>query len=411
MSVKLVVLLSTLLAVSIGTNIYLLKKINEQTFVQGNLYKNKTNNVIKQNDNVANNESLTPLVADNKLAVLANNYQENNKQSAEINLLIAKAEQLFFANQFIAAIDHLEQIAMINKTSSDLVNEQWLAVGKQWILNRKFSLLSSFLQAYLARFPLDEQWLQLKIDWLVAVNKPDLAMTIYYQLIANAFNRDKEESWSHQAHQLFQHHIKTLKNQKSWQSIINFSKPLIVNDIDYPPYQLALAEAYIHLNEIETAINYLENIKYGNNYTTQINALNTLIDSIVLADEGIKLTQQGQHYIVEAILNNQHTAQLMIDTGASLTVISTAFYQKLLSTDNIKTKRKLNINTAGGNETAFSITIDEFWLAGRAVYDFEVVVMDLNNFDKADGLLGMNFLQHFKFEIDQKNALLFLTPH
>ena len=139
--------------------------------------------------------------------------------------------------------------------------------------------------------------------------------------------------------------------------------------------------------------------------------MNTLIDSIVLADEGVKLTQQGQHFIVEAILNNQHTSHLMIDTGASLTVVSTAFYQQLLSTDNIKTKRKLNINTAGGNQTAFSIIINEFWLAGRVVYDFEVVVMDLDSLDKADGLLGMNFLQHFKFEIDQKNALLFLTPH
>lgn len=412
MSFKLVVLLSVLLTISIGTNIYLLKKINEHTFEQVNTFNQKVNNAFKQNDNVGiNNSQSNSVINYNDNLTLKNNSQVNAEQSEEINLLIAKAEQLFFANQFIAAIDHLEQIAVISQASSNVINEQWLTVGKQWVSNRKFSLLSSFLQAYLARFPVDEQWLQIKIEWLVAVNKPDTAINIYYDLIANAFNQEKEQLWSHQAHQLFQQHTQELKNQKAWQSIVKFSKPLLSKDVSHSPYQIALAEAYVHLNEIETAINYLESIKYADDYVSQINALYTLINSIELAEEGVKLTRNGKHFIVEAMLNNQHTSQLMIDTGASLTVISTAFYQQLLSTNAIETKRNLNINTAGGNKTAFSVIIDEFWLAGRVVYDFEVVVMDLDGLDKADGLLGMNFLQHFKFELDQKNSLLFLTPH
>lgn len=411
LNIKLVILLSILLTLSIGTNIHLLQKINKHPKNNHNKAKLTRNNIIKANkdlsdapfnNTISNNDTVQQPLAPTLV---------DSSQTAEINLLIAKAEQLFFANQFIAAIDHLEQIAAINQTSSNLVNEQWLSVGKQWLTNRKFSLLSSFLRAYLARFPVDEQWLEIKIEWLVAINKPSVAIAIYYDLIANAFNQDKEEIWLHQAHQLFQQHTKALKNQAAWQSIVNFTKPIITNETDYPPYQITLAEAYIHLNEIQSAINYLDNIKYTDNYISQINALNTLIDSIVLAEDGIKLIRKGQHFIVEATLNNQHISHLMIDTGASLTVISTAFYKQLLSTDTITTNRQLNINTAGGNETAFSVVIDEFWLSGRTVYDFEVVVMDLEGLDQADGLLGMNFLQHFKFEIDQKNALLFLTPH
>ncbi|WOH37893.1 retropepsin-like aspartic protease [Thalassotalea fonticola] len=411
MNVKLVVLLSILLTVSIGTNIYLLQSINEHKENNHNNVEFTRNNLTQANkglsdppfnNSISNNDALKQALSPAMVA---------NDKTAEINLLIAKAEQLFYANQFIAAIDHLEQIAAINPASSHLITEQWLSAGNQWLASRKFSLLSSFLRAYLARFPFDEQWLEIKIEWLVAVNKPSAAIDIYYDLIANAFNLEKEEMWHQRAHQLFRQHTNALKRQKAWQSIVNFSKPVLANETNYPPYQLVLAEAYIHLNEIQAAMNYLDNIKYQEDYISQINALNTLIDSIVLAEEGIKLVRKGQHFIVEATLNKQHLSHLMIDTGASLTVISTAFYKQLLSTDLIKTNRRLNISTAGGNETAFSVVIEEFWLAGRALYDFEVVVMDLEGLDKADGLLGMNFLQHFKFEIDQKNALLFLTPH
>ncbi|WNC69911.1 retropepsin-like aspartic protease [Thalassotalea nanhaiensis] len=412
MNVKLVVLLSILLTISIGTNIYLLKKMDVQTLTQESSFRHTEHNTSGQHNTDAISGSINTSDTDkNAQLSVKSNSQLTDQQSQELNLLIAKAEQLFFANQFIAAIDHLEQIAVINQTSSDLINEQWLAVGEQWVSKRKFSLLSSFLQAYLARFPVDEQWLQLKIEWLIAVNKPEEAISLYYQLIANAFNQDKEEIWSHQAHKVFQQYRNELKIQKAWQRIINFSKAIIANEVDYPPYQIALAEAYIHLNEIDTAINYLENIKFPEKYVSEINALNTLIDSIILSEEGVALNQHGQHFIVEATFNNQHTSHLMIDTGASLTVISTAFYQQLIRSDSIETKRNLNINTAGGNKAAFSIIIDEFWIAGRAVYDFEVVVMDLDGLNKADGLLGMNFLQHFKFEIDQQNALLFLSPH
>ena len=46
-----------------------------------------------------------------------------------------------------------------------------------------------------------------------------------------------------------------------------------------------------------------------------------------------------------------------------------------------------------------------------AVENIEVGVIDEFDNKKFDGLLGMNFLRHFKFFIDQNEPKLQLSPH
>lgn len=329
--------------------------------------------------------------------------------NANLNLLAAKAEQLFLAHQFIDAVDHLEQVMVIDKDIAKQINEHWLNSGYLWVERKQLTLLNDFLEAYLTRFPFDEQWLKVKIQWYLSINHPKEALLIYINLADNAVDYQNREVWLNLARQLFDKYAEHLKNQKSWQTIIDVSGLMIGLDNSYSPYYLALAEAYIKINEPETAQNYLDNVDYVAPYQQQIDNLYQMIESLAYQQQGVELVKKNQHFMVSAIINEQHNANLMIDTGASLTVISNRLYEQIIDNVNFKNGREMHINTAGGNQIAFSIIVDEFTLGGETINDFEIVVMELPNFNKADGLLGMNFLQHFRFEIDQQNSLLFLS--
>ncbi|OUS32894.1 hypothetical protein A9Q98_00340 [Thalassotalea sp. 42_200_T64] len=415
MNSKLVRVLTILLAVSIASNLFLLKQLTEHSLATPEgISRIDANSRLSANNKVASKNSgeLTQ-INDDSINHRKKSHAQNEtspRANDQSNLLAAKAEQLFLVHQFISAIEHLEQLQEIDDYNSRLLNEQWQTAAKQWLNQGKYSVFRNFITAYQNRFPHQQAWQLLKIEWLKAINKPALAMQTYYQLINNAFDQQKEDLWRYQAHKLFVQHSNILQNQTAWQHLVNFTTPLLADEFSYPPYQLALARAYIYLGELPTAINYLDNVEYSSEYASQIDGLHSLIDSFTNAEQGIELTAIGEHFVVDAMLNQQHQTSLLIDTGASLTVISTELYQQLITTDQISIKRELNINTAGGEQGAFSIIIEQFWLGDKVLYDFEVVVMDLTSLDKADGLLGMNFLKHFQFEIDQQHALLLLSP-
>ena len=54
--------------------------------------------------------------------------------------------------------------------------------------------------------------------------------------------------------------------------------------------------------------------------------------------------------------------------------------------------------------------IERFQIQDYFVNNMRFVVVDLGSMTKSDGLLGMNFLKAFDFEIDQQNDLLILAP-
>lgn len=408
MNSKIIYFLAGLLFVSISLNIY--------------LYQFSLTTLARQQPSIAN-------VDNSKLASPTTNVRSYEQESANassskqvnkgadyhpplddnLNLLVATAEQLFLAHQFIDAVDYYEQIMVIDSKIAEQLNEQWLNAGYQWVERKKANLLNDFLEVYLTRFPYDEEWLKVKIQWYLSINKAKEVMLIYIDMADNAIDYKTKEIWLDHARQLFDKYSNGLKNKQAWQSIVELSTLMISLDHPYPPYYLAIAEAYIKLDEPATASSYLANVDYVIPYQHRIDALYQMMESQSYQNEGIELVKQDKHFMVSAIINHQHNANLMIDTGASLTVISSHLYEQIFDNVNFKHGREMQINTAGGTQIAFSIIVDEFTLGGQTINDFEIVVLELPNFDKADGLLGMNFLQHFKFEIDQQNSLLFLS--
>jgi len=121
---------------------------------------------------------------------------------------------------------------------------------------------------------------------------------------------------------------------------------------------------------------------------------------------GIPLLRSGNHFLVDASLGSQQ-ARLLIDTGASLTML-TPETLKRRGVAAHATGRTGIFNTANGRVSAPIYRLDTLSVGDWQVSNLDVGVLELDD-PQFDGLLGMNFLGHFQFFIDQNEALLRLS--
>ena len=119
----------------------------------------------------------------------------------------------------------------------------------------------------------------------------------------------------------------------------------------------------------------------------------------------IKMSQNG----ASAVINGRHKASLMIDTGASVSVLTRKFFQQQMAGSSPAFIRTEKMNTAGGEVMADVYRVNSLQLDKFMVSDIEIAVIDIDSVGGSDGLLGMNFLRHFEFAIDQKYNVLTLS--
>jgi clan AA aspartic protease (TIGR02281 family) len=138
------------------------------------------------------------------------------------------------------------------------------------------------------------------------------------------------------------------------------------------------------------------------------NALLTKIQAALRQPEGIQLTKQGEHFIVQASVNESFTVALMIDTGASISLLSEQAFTEVNQYTQVDYVKELTLSTAGGLVTASIYQAQSLSIQGYVVKDFLFAVSPLIGANN-DGLLGMNYLRAFEFTIDQRHNLLILN--
>lgn len=202
-----------------------------------------------------------------------------------------------------------------------------------------------------------------------------------------------------------------LNSQKDHIALLDLYQRLTELEPEYAAYYIGLAEAYLALGNKADARTALQLTLHEPAIASRANALILMIDKSPVLDSNetvdIPLIVAGNQFLVKALLNDQQHAVLLLDTGASLSIISTALLSNLgLSYQH--TNRTGWFNTANGRVQAPIVRIDSLSLGDQTVKAIEVAVIDLPS-DNLDGLLGMNFLRHFDFFIDQDNHILRLS--
>jgi clan AA aspartic protease (TIGR02281 family) len=122
----------------------------------------------------------------------------------------------------------------------------------------------------------------------------------------------------------------------------------------------------------------------------------------------VPIVNLGRLLIVEAELNRKRTVRLVVDTGASYTVLFPEVARDLgLLSD--PSDGDLSLWTAGGEVGARIVTIKTVQVGGVSVLNLPVAVLGLPNPPEGiDGLLGLSFLNHFVVTLNPRTSQLHL---
>ncbi|MBN2283758.1 MAG: TIGR02281 family clan AA aspartic protease [Deltaproteobacteria bacterium] len=130
-----------------------------------------------------------------------------------------------------------------------------------------------------------------------------------------------------------------------------------------------------------------------------------------VSDEGgitIPLTATNQGYLVDVLFNDSVKATLVLDTGASLVVISENLFRRL-GQKKLRGAPKVKLITANGLIEADPSIIRKIQVG--TVFKENVptaVTPDSVMYENCDGLLGLSFLRDFHMTIDHEKKTIVL---
>ena len=97
---------------------------------------------------------------------------------------------------------------------------------------------------------------------------------------------------------------------------------------------------------------------------------------------------------------------LMFDTGATITTIVPQVLRDIGYTEHDAVREKI-VRTTVGREHGYEIKLDKLKVLGVNAMNMPVDVFDLA-FDDIDGLIGMDFLSKFNFEVRPRKRRIFV---
>ena len=235
---------------------------------------------------------------------------------------------------------------------------------------------------------------------------------ILYEAKALALRDQEIDQVTRQIRQAARDFAQPLMAQKDLAALKNWYQKLIALEPSYAPYYIAMAKIHLALNEDEAAYETIRLVKHVAEVEAQVTDILLKLENKTTQisppkETIVSMRRHGTHYIVTVTLDQAVEAHLLLDTGASLTIIHPDIVQAVVA-DLANESQWQTFNTANGRRQAPVVTLGSLSINDETVYDIAIGVFELATSPGIDGLLGMNFLKHFRFFIDQKNAQLHL---
>ncbi|MFH1594146.1 MAG: retropepsin-like aspartic protease [Candidatus Omnitrophota bacterium] len=120
---------------------------------------------------------------------------------------------------------------------------------------------------------------------------------------------------------------------------------------------------------------------------------------------------QNRFGVVDVLLNGKTTVPLLVDTGASLVMISKEAAKKL-GIDYASIDEKINMVLADGKiTTAIPIILETVTVGSSQVKDVKAAISSNPPGLNIDGLLGMSYLRYFDVKLDSDENFLILEKY
>lgn len=359
-------------------------------------------------------DSLQPSVNLQKIKGKANRKSKNiaktksGKSTKNGQQTVNNIKNALSAKNYSNANFLIHTLANDQQTELSEIRLYWFQATQTLIQQKLFTHAEDSINAYLAFQGDDTDFLYQQVDLYWQQQLPLLAIKHAYEVQYYLYNRAEVHKAVNVARGFVQQQVDVLIKNNHWLELRKLIEEVLLFDAESLKLQWVFAQAQYQLGEFEYARNTIEPLLNQPNYKIKARALLADIEAALRKPQSIPLSRQGEHFIVQALINDTINVSLMLDTGASISLLSESAFDELSQYSEVVYIKDLNLNTAGGIVTASIYQVAEFAIQGYVVNDFIFAVSPSYANDHNDGLLGMNFLKAFDFHIDQNNGLLIL---
>ena len=217
-----------------------------------------------------------------------------------------------------------------------------------------------------------------------------------------------EEDINSLIEQIESSYVNQLESDKRIGELLQLYEFLTSHDPENTRRFYKLAEIQHRLHHYYDALTSLGYVLYDSSWGKLAQDMAQEIQQSIDLDNEVQvpLQRSGKHFIVNARINGIDGARLMIDTGASLCILRPQIALQFgLPTDS---DDYVTVNSVTGVINAPRIEISTMSLGDAEVRNIQANIIEMPPSLDSDGLLGMNFLNNFKFFIDQKQGILYL---
>lgn len=125
----------------------------------------------------------------------------------------------------------------------------------------------------------------------------------------------------------------------------------------------------------------------------------------------MKLTKWGDLFTVVALVpskdgTKKRPIDLGFDTATGTTIIDPKYMEKFLGYDSSMAVRRSRLDGAIGESRGYTVRVSSFKCLGFEIADFEIACHVMSSRLKIPGLLGMDFLKHFRIDIDYSTGII-----
>lgn len=321
---------------------------------------------------------------------------------------------------FQPALDLYQRIERRNPDRTPAYKAVVLESLEAYLQSGQNQPLTRLVDAFLARYYDD-------IDVLLVLARQQTQSGYYLEAIQSfqlaqsyAMARPDEQPALNEAlHRFVQRVDQRLTTQQDWPALLHFYQRLRQLELAGPEHRLRYAELQLHHGDPELGQQLLERLAGKPGLKRSATALleegrtSTGLPPEPRGqsfDDAIPLGLAGGHFHLPVRFNDGRNLNLIIDTGASLTTLSRGSFQSLKDNHRFRQLGTQLFNTAGGPVQGEIYQVDQVRLGRQTLTDLRVAVLDFNLPGGLDGLLGMNLLRHFHFEVDQEQHRLHLQP-
>ena len=326
--------------------------------------------------------------------------------------------QLLVEQQFEVALSYYEQALSLDdayQLALKPILEHYLMFCLEQCSNGVFV---EVVNVWLGTYYQDTQVLLLLAEHQRLQHQPEEAASTLQLAATYAYQTEHEDAVNAAVLRLVQVTDDALSRQESWVELLGFYEYLETIDLGTREFLLREAILYRVLGETQRSQKLLLTLQQRDNksntvWTATLNQeLSRISPQLEKPDRlghAVAVTKRGDHFLVEVTLNRMSTVKLLIDTGASLTTLSHSSFADLPQA-NFNYLGSRMFNTAGGLTRGDIYRASSIELGEMQLNDIDIAVIDYPSASNVDGLLGMNVLRNYRFEIDQDDKLLHLQP-